>query len=196
MYGRGAFPPASEVSLKEETSQGYDIGLSWASDTGTYVEVVYFDQDVEDEILFDNDDFSGYLQGDGDSNSKGVELIGEFPLLSSLTLNMNYTYNETETADGSARRRRPEQLANIGLLWRGLGDRLVLGINARGSYDAVDGSEDLDDYTVVDINASFELMAGLELFGRVENLFDEEYEEILTYNTSGTAGYAGVRWSF
>jgi vitamin B12 transporter len=59
-----------------------------------------------------------------------------------------------------------------------------------------DDSTSLDDYEVVDINASFEIVKGLALYGRVENLLDEEYEEILTYNTSGTAGYVGVRYSF
>ncbi|WP_279247016.1 hypothetical protein [Candidatus Litorirhabdus singularis] len=37
---------------------------------------------------------------------------------------------------------------------------------------------------------------GLQVCGRVENLLDEDYEEVPTYNTTGTAGYAGVRWSF
>lgn len=195
--GDYAYPPASETVLKEETSAGYDIGLSWFADSGLYLEAVYFDQEVEDEIIFDLVDYSGYLQGSGTSVSSGVELIAEWPALETLTLTGNYTYNDTEDADGLTRARRPEQLANIGINWRLVDSRLVLGLNARGSYDALDvNGEDLDDYTVVDINASFEVIRGLELYGRVENLFDEDYEEVPTYNTSGTAGYAGVRWSF
>jgi vitamin B12 transporter len=30
----------------------------------------------------------------------------------------------------------------------------------------------------------------------VENVLDEDYEEIPTYNTSGAAAYAGLRYSF
>jgi vitamin B12 transporter len=191
------FAPASDVDLKEETSAGYDIGLSWFADSGLYLEAVYFDQEVEDEISFDLEDYSGYLQGDGRSTSKGVELIAELTLLTALDLTANYTYNETETADGLSRQRRPEQLLNLGANWRLLEDRLVLGLNARGSYDAVDNlGNGLDDYTVFDINASFEVIEGLQVYGRIENLFDEDYEEVPTYNASGTAGYAGVRWSF
>ncbi len=198
-YNSGPFSyfPASETDLSEEISKGYDIGLNWFGESGLYLEAVYFDQDVEDEIDFDLDAYSGYLQGDGTSSSKGVELIGEFPVLETLVLTANYTYNETETAKGVARQRRPEQLANIGVNWHLLDSRLLLGFNARGSYDAVDNNgNDLDDYTVVDINANFEVFNGIEIYGRVENLFDEEYEEVPTYNTSGIAGYAGVRWSF
>lgn len=198
-YNNGpyAYSPASEIDLKEETSEGYDIGLSWFGDSGVYLEAVYFDQQVEDEISFDLDSYSGYLQGDGTSTSKGIELIGEYPLLDALVLTANYTYNETESAEGVTRQRRPEQLANIGINWRVMDNRLLLGLNARGSYDAVDNNGDaLDDYTVVDINASYEIVKGLQLYGRIENLSDEEYEEIPTYNVSGTAGYVGARWSF
>jgi vitamin B12 transporter len=195
--GSFAYPPASNVSLKEETSEGFDLGLSWYSDAGLYLEAVYFDQTVTDEIFFDLDTFSGYLQGSGDTDSTGVELIGEFQLFDSVVLTGNYTYNDTEDSSGQQRVRRPEHLANIGFTWQGMGDRLLFGMNVRGSYDSManDGTS-LDDYEVVDINASFEILKGLELYGRVENLLDKEYEEIITYNTSGTAGYVGVRYSF
>jgi vitamin B12 transporter len=195
--GSFAYPPASNVSLKEETSEGFDLGLSWYSDAGLYLEAVYFDQTVTDEIFFDLDTFSGYLQGSGDTDSTGLELIGEFQLFDSVVLTGNYTYNDTEDSSGQQRVRRPEHLANIGFTWQGMGDRLLFGMNVRGSYDSManDGTG-LDDYEVVDINASFEILKGLELYGRVENLLDKEYEEIITYNTSGTAGYVGVRYSF
>jgi vitamin B12 transporter len=195
--GSFAYPPASNVSLEEETSEGFDLGLSWYSDAGLYLEAVYFDQTVTDEIFFDLDTFSGYLQGSGDTDSTGVELIGEFQLFDSVVLTGNYTYNDTEDSSGQQRVRRPEHLANIGFTWQGMGDRLLFGMNVRGSYDSManDGTG-LDDYEVVDINASFEILKGLELYGRVENLLDKEYEEIITYNTSGTAGYVGVRYSF
>jgi vitamin B12 transporter len=198
-YNEGAFsyPPASEVSLSEEKSEGLDIGVSWFADSGLYLEAIYFDQTVSDEIFFDLDTFSGYLQGDGDNDSSGVELIAEVPLTENLLLTGNYTYNDTENSEGVARARRPEQLANLGLRWRTLDDRLTLGMNLRAAYDALDtAGEDLDDYEVVDINGSFEILTGLEIFGRVENLFDEDYEEVRTFNTSGTAAYAGVRYAF
>ncbi len=72
----------------------------------------------------------------------------------------------------------------------------MLGAAWRLSQDAqdIDGTE-LDDYQVLDINASY-LLAGLQIYGRVENPLDEDYEEVPTYNTSGAAGYAGLRYSF
>ena len=51
----------------------------------------------------------------------------------------------------------------------------------------------LDDYWLVRIAGSYELKPGLELFGRVENLLDQNYQEVFGYDTAGVAAYAGVR---
>ncbi|MEM1110510.1 MAG: TonB-dependent receptor [Pseudomonadota bacterium] len=199
-----AFPPALGTELQEEESEGWDLGLAWANDSGLYLEATYFDQEITDPIVFDPANFSGYLQGSGTDSSKGVELVGQALLLDSLTINLNYTYNDTETDAGLPRRRRPEHLANLVLQWQTLNDRLQLGLAVRGSYgaegrdgdDADFDQDSLDDYTVVDINGSFTIWQGLSIYGRVENLFDEDYEEVPGFNTRGTAAYAGVRYTF
>lgn len=195
--GPWAYPPAAGTSLDAEESEGYDLAISWYGNDGLYLEAVYFDQTINDEIYWDSANFSGYLQGSGDTDSSGVELIAEWPVLDTLSLSGNYTYNDTEQSNGEQRFFRPEHLANIGLTWQTLEGRLSLGVNARLSRDAVDtNGKATDDYEVMDINASFAILPGLDLYGRVENLLDEDYEEIPTYNTSGTAAYAGVRYSF
>lgn len=195
--GSFAYPPASETTLREEQSKGYDLGLSWGADSGLYLEAVYFDQKIEDEIYFDLANYSGYLQRDGTTDSNGVELSVAWPIVASLSLTANYTFNNTETADGQSRPYRPEHLANLGLSWRTLADTLVLGAAWRLSQDAedVDGSQ-LDDYQLLELSASYQLLPSLQLFGRLENALDEDYQEVPTYNTSGAAGYAGVKYTF
>ena len=54
----------------------------------------------------------------------------------------------------------------------------------------------LDSYTVVDLRAAFAFRENLELYGRLENAFDEEYETIARYGTPGRAMFVGVRQSF
>ncbi len=195
--GDFAFPPASDTTLKEEESSGYDAGLSWLDASGLYLEAVYFDQKVEDEIYFDLTDSSGYLQRRGDTDSSGVELSADWPVIATLSLSANYTYNDTATSTGGSRPYRPQHLANLGINWRTLAQRLTLGANLRLSEDAqdIDGSQ-LDDYQVLGLNASYQLTQALQLYGRVENALDEDYQEVPTYNTSGAAGYAGVRYTF
>ena len=195
--GSFAYPPASDTTLKEEQSRGYDFGLSWLASSGLYLEAVYFDQKVEDEIYFDLADYSGYLQRSGNTDSSGVELVAEWPLLDTLWLSANYTFNETETSSGASRPYRPERLANLSLSWRTLADKLELGASWRLSEDArdIDGTR-LDDYQLLELTASYRLFDDLQLYGRLENALDEDYQEVPTYNTSGAAGYAGLRYSF
>ena len=196
-YNDGSYPPASLVDLEEEESDGYDIGLTWALDNGLYLEATYFDQQIENEIFFDLDFFSGYLQGDGTADSKGVELVAIAPLGAGFSFNGNYTYNDTSDVTGEQRARRPEQLFNLGVKWQTSSDRLLLGANLRGAYDAVATSgESLDDYEVLDVSADWRMIDALHLFGRIENVTDEDYSEVDGFQTTGTAGYLGVRYNF
>lgn len=195
--GSFAYPPASNTTLKEEQSEGYDLGLSWLASSGVYLEAVYFDQKVEDEIYFDQADYSGYLQRSGDTDSSGVELVAQWPVTQNLSLNTNYTFNDTKTSTGSRRPYRPEHLANLGLNWQLLNDDLALGAawrSSRGAQD-IDGSQ-LDDYQVLELTANYQLTPGLQVYGRLENALDEDYQEVPTYNTSSAAAYAGVRYAF
>jgi len=171
--------------------------VAWAGERGEHLELTWFEQQVQDQIFFDLVGFSGYLQEDGDSESRGVELAASWPLAAGLTVDGNYTWNDTETATGEQRARRPEHLGNLGFTFTGRDERLKLGAHLRLSRNAVSTmATPLDDYEVVDLNASFEVVPGLTLFGRVENALDEDYEEVPTYNTAERAAYAGVRYRF
>jgi vitamin B12 transporter len=35
-----------------------------------------------------------------------------------------------------------------------------------------------------------------QIYGRIDNLLDEQYEEVWTYGSAGRAAYAGLRVSF
>jgi len=192
-----ALPPASTTSLDAEKSKGFDLAVSWYADSGLYLEAVYFDQTISDEIYWDSAAGSGYLQAGGDTESRGVELIAEWPLAATLSLTGNYTYNDAQLDNGEQRFYRPEHQANIGLTWLTFDGRLALGASVRTSRDAIDTEgRPTDDYELVNVHASFLVLPGLDVYGRIENLLDEDYEEIPTYNTSGQAAYAGLRYSF
>ncbi len=196
-----AFAPASEEELSEETSEGFDLGLEYAGAQGFRVEMVYFDQEIEDELFFDLVGFSGYLQAEGIARSKGVEFTLESPLGDRLELLTNYTYNDTDSPEGESRSRRPVHLANLGLAYDLVPDKWNLLVNLRVARDAKNevfgvGFVDLDDYEVVDITTRYQLGGNAEIYARVENVTDEEYEEVTGYNTARPAVYAGLRLSF
>ena len=74
--GPFAFGDAAGLQLKEESSEGFDLGLEYYDTNGLVAEVVAFNQSIEDEIVFDNVSFQGYLQGSGTSKSKGAGIVG------------------------------------------------------------------------------------------------------------------------
>lgn len=203
-YNQGAFayPPASTVTLSEESSEGFEAGVEYISDSGLRLDLVYFDQEIEDAIYFDLASFSGFLQDSGTSNSKGYELSAEFALTEQFLFSANYTYNETERPDGQQRLRRPEQLANLGVRYQSNSDKLKLNAFYRASRDSIDeafGSPmpiQLDDFEVLDISASYTFSETFEIYARLENALDEEYKEVADYRAPEQASYIGLRLSF
>lgn len=201
-YNRGPFAsaPASTTKLKEETSKGYEVALEFFTYAGLHLEAVYFDQRIEDAIFFDSAAYSGYLQDIGESVSDGVELSAKLPLGEQWLLQGNYTYNHTERPDGSQRQLRPRNLGNVQLAWHSADARLrVSGFYrlSQNTKDALGGQPvTLDDTATADLTASFALRPSIELYGRIENLFDEDSQEVLGYYTAGRAAYVGVRANF
>lgn len=192
--GPFAFPPASTVILDEESSRGYDIGVEYGTRNGLRLEVTYFDQDIEDEIYFDLLGFSGYLQSPGSSHSRGIEIAARAPLRGGWSLRANWTRNEARDTQNAQRLRRPDNIGNLGLLYSGFDDRLRFATNYRLAMTAVDvGLTPLDDYEVLDLSMAYSLGRRLEVFGRIENATDEQYQEVVGFNAAGRAAYAGVR---
>jgi vitamin B12 transporter len=184
------------LQLNEEQSQGWDLGLEFKNQSGFNAEVVYFNQQIEDEIVFDFIGF-GYFQADGKSKSRGVEISAEQSINRQWYIWGNYTYNDTETSTGEQRLRRPEHLANIGVTSSWFDDRLTLTTSARSVRDAVDfGGVALDNYTLLNANLQFQANAHLEVYARIENLTDRDYEEVAGFNTADRSLYVGFTLTY
>lgn len=198
--GPFAFAPATAVMLQEESSRGLEYGVEYVVGQRWQLEMVVFDQEVEDAIIFDLSGFSGYLQDRGTSTSEGVELSGEIALTERLRLLANYTYNETERPNGLQRLRRPEQLANLGFNYRSHSQKLTVNAFYRTSRDSVDelfgAPVELDDFDVLDLTASYRISENFEIYGRIENALDERYQEILDFISPDRASYVGLRLNF
>ncbi|MFN3228123.1 MAG: TonB-dependent receptor domain-containing protein, partial [Hyphomicrobiales bacterium] len=117
-----------------------------------------------------------------------------------LDASAHYTYLDAEDATtGDRLQRRPEHEAQMTLSYIGI-DRLrvsgVLNWVGGERFSRSRERDPLDPYTRVDVIASYKAHEHLEIYGRVENLFDVEYEEINGYNTPGFSAYAGIRATF
>lgn len=198
LYGFGA---TRYVVLKEETSKGFDAGLEYHGRQGGLLELVYFNQKIEDAIQFDPAAFgSGYLQDFGTSRSEGVELSGEIPIGERISLNGNYTYNDTHDPDGERRIRRPRHVANLGGTFKPVA-QLTLALNLRLVRDSEDrifgvGFQRLDDYDNLEASATWAFNPQWEAYVHGDNLLNDDYQEIIGYNSAGRALYTGLRYHF
>lgn len=137
------------------------------------------------------------------TKAKGVELESELRF-EELELKANYTYAKTEnTSVGSVNRgkelaRRPKNAVNISADYDWPWD-VSTGVALRyvgKTFDNAANSFVLPDYTVVDLRASWGVTENIELYGRIENLFDEVYSTTRNYSSPRRGGFAGVRAKF
>jgi vitamin B12 transporter len=109
----------------------------------------------------------------------------------------NWTHNDTENTASEQRLRRPENVGNIGLLYTAPTDKLRFVANYRLSKDSIDiGGVALDDYAVLDLSMAYAFSEKLELYGRLQNAADEDYQEVVGFRSARRSGYAGVRLRF
>ena len=201
----GVLPAAATSALTEETSKGYDFGVEFDSARGLHLEATYFDQKIQDAIIytFDSNTFDdGYVKSPGTSPSKGFELGAEVPIGSGWAFIGNWTNNDTKTADGQPRVRRPKNIGNLGVQRLSTDGAFKFLANYRLSKDAVDFDFntstfiDIGDYEVLDLSLSYAFNKTFEFFGRVLNATDENYREVVGFNTGGRQLYAGLRLRF
>ena len=92
-------------------------------------------------------------------------------LTETLSATANFTLNKTKRANGLARLRRPEQMLNLGLSYLDPAGKLRINAFYRHSQNAIDEQAgtliDLDDFGVLDLNASYTLREGVELYVRL-----------------------------
>ena len=98
--------------------------------------------------------------------------------------------------------RRPKNIASANLSWapHALPVTATLTVRYNGRQNDYAFNEDfsrllvdLKGYTLVNLNASWDMTQRVQLFGRVENLLNQHYQEVFTFAAPGRAAYAGVR---
>jgi vitamin B12 transporter len=64
------------------------------------------------------------------------------------------------------------------------------------SFNDAANTQRLDGYALLGVRASFPINEHLEIYGRIDNLADEEYSTVYGYNTYGRSAFGGVRVRF
>ena len=190
-------------ALKPEQAKGWDIGVDqWILDDALSLEATYFDQRITDLIQGAG---NTSINLSGTSKIHGVELGLTAYLLDGLTLRAAYTFLDGEDANGVKLARRPENVASLDIGYSFLegAAALNLGIVHTGgqqdiAFDAFYNQTrvELDSYTLVNLAGSYRFNEHAEAFARVENLFDERYEDVYGYGGMGRVAIAGVKLGF
>lgn len=141
---------------------------------------------------------AGRLINAGEARSRGIEAEWTWQAGPRLAVTLAYTYAdsiitrspEDQASVGKQQAGIPRHRASAGLDWKGPGG-LVLAPRLRyvgPTNGDADGIYRTQDHVVADLGARLPLVAGLEAFGQVENLFDSHY---IGTNDGFTAPLAG-----
>jgi outer membrane cobalamin receptor len=206
--------------LKPERSRSFDLGVEQALLDGlATIEATGFFNNYDDLIVATGSfSASSRYRTDNISNARarGLELAGtaRAPLgTGSLQVRVGYTFLATEilAVDNSGAApppyvvgdrllRRPDHMFSIDALFSaGPFGAFVQG-GARSSVRDVDpsfgsfgGIFDTPGYNVWNAGANWTIFERLQIFGRITNLFEENYEEALGYPALGRSGMVGLR---
>lgn len=69
-------------------------------------------------------------------------------------------------------------------------------MNAREELNFGGPNFDIEDYAVVNLSAEYEINSRLSIFGRIDNLTDEQYSEVFGFPALGCAAYGGFKIKF
>jgi vitamin B12 transporter len=209
----GFSPPSSQdkifgnnFGLKPERDFGWDIGVRqelWQK--RVWFDLTYFHNDLSNVIgfngLFDTLNL-------GAAETQGLEMELHAQPIAGLIFTASYTYLDAEKTSskdisqlqGARLPRRPRNEVYVSasyLWWKKL--RTVIEskfVNAREELNFGGPNFDIEDYSFVNIAAEYEINPHLLIFGRIDNLTNEQYSEVFGFPALGRAAYGGVKVRF
>jgi len=213
------FSDYGNPALQPERSTSYDIGLVHGDRSLTksrfYGAFTAFRRDARDQIEFvscfgGTDPFCadrpfGYYGNTDRARAEGIEVeLGARPS-DRVTTRAVYAYVDTENRtagsanQGNVLARRPHHALTLSADWRTPLNDFTIGGDVRmvsDSFENAANTTPLDGYALASVRASLPFGERFELFGRVENLFDTDYQTAAGYGTPGRSAYVGARARF
>jgi len=213
------FSDFGNEALRPEKSTSFDLGLAYGDRALTarrfYGAATLFRRDAEDQIEFASCFGSaaplcatrpfGYYDNIGRVRAQGFEVeLGARPS-DRWTTRAVYAYVDAENrTPGSANRgnplaRRPHHALTASVDWQTPLAGLMLGGDVRlvsDSFEDAGNFVPIEGYAVGTLRASLPIDERFELFGRIENVTDAQYQTAAGYGTPGRGGFVGARVRF
>lgn len=197
----GNFPTFSgNPDLTPESSRGWDVGIEQDLFDGRLnIDITYFKNLITDQITGFN---QTVRNSNGTNKIQGMELSLLVSAFDNLDINAAYTFTDSDDANGFDLVRRAQHIGNVNLnysFYQGKAN-MNFGINYNGTqqdnvfppFPTPSFRAKLDAYTIVNLSGSYKVNHYFSVFGRIENLLDESYEEVFGFTSPGVAGYAGI----
>lgn len=203
-------------NLKPEKSLGMDVGIDQSLFQGRLqLSAGYFWNRFRNLIQFASGGtlcppatFGFCPINVADAKTQGWEFAFKLTLLKGLDLRGQYTYTLTRAFDtpgnplGGDKRlpRWPVDQGTVGLTYQPIDSvRLNLDyrfVGARNNNLANTPSQVLGSFNVVNLSASYDITKNWQAYVRVDNLFNENYEELLFFGTPIRSIFGGVRVNY
>ena len=200
------------LALDPEQSTSFDLGLAYGERTLSrepiYGAVTLFQRNTDNQIAFVScfgettgictDRPFGTYDNVTRTRARGIEAELWARPADGVSLGAVYTLTDTEDRDtGLTLARRPRHAATLTGEWQPV-EAVTLGADLRvvsGSFDDAANTVRLEGYEVLTLRGSWNVSERVQLFGRVENLWDEQYQTAAGYGTAGTGAHIGARLS-
>jgi vitamin B12 transporter len=200
----GRFPGFTpNPALKSERAFGWDVGVEKSFfDKRATVDVTYFQSRLQDRIVAT---FATAFNATGITHIRGVEIAAKLRPLSGLELGGAYTFTEAQDPDHSQPVRRAKHIGSVFATYTFDRGRAKIHLNARFNgpqrdtvffSDFTTGTVNLSGFVLINVAASYKIREGVEIFGRIDNLLNQKYQEVFSFGTSGIGAFAGIRVRF
>jgi vitamin B12 transporter len=201
-------PSYGNPNLKPEKSSGWDAGIEqylWKDNL--IIGVDYFSTQFKDLFSFDGNTFKEINLNSAESN--GIEVYFTLTNYKELDVSLNYTLTNTkDKSTGSIDYnlpllRRPKNKYSADMNY-GFTKKLNLGFQIIYVGERYDKDFSyypaqrikLGGYALVNLSGMYHISDIVELYGRVNNLFNKYYEEIFGYAPPGLSAYLGAKFNF
>jgi vitamin B12 transporter len=186
--------PGPNINLQPEESRGWDMGIEQAlwNERGS-LSLTYYRQTSKNLIGFAFPD--GYVNINR-ARSKGVEASLRLAVTPWAQVQASYTRTlAIDRATGMQFNLIPKDEGSVVVDFV-VTERFGVAVEGRYTGKKQDTYGIVDDWVRADVRVRYKLNDTVELYGRVENLFDKHYQETFGYGTPGISAYGGVRAAF
>ena len=196
-------------NLIPEESTSWELGADQLIMGGALtLSLTIFEAELENEIdgfVYDPATFAYTSSNiDGTSERKGAELSAVGNISESMSLSAAYTYTDSTGDDAVREVRRPRHIASLNLGWQAA-HNLHLNTNIQFTGEQTDvyfppfpepsQVVALSNHTLVNINLNYSATEKLEMYLKLENALNDNYEEVFGYQTLGFGASLGLRYS-